>query len=202
MKKDLDTRGKQCPIPVVEAMKALAKMNGSGILEVHVDNDVAVQNLNRMAEQKNITISSEEKDENHYIVRLTLDGAVSAVAEEDIVCAIPANNNKVVAIGSSTMGRGDDTLGKTLMKGYIYALSQLQTLPKTIIFYNSGAYLTVDGSDSLEDLKVMEAQGVEIFTCGTCLNFYGLTEKLAVGSITNMYSIVEILDNAEKVIKP
>lgn len=88
------------------------------------------------------------------------------------------------------------------MKGFIFALSQLEKLPKTILFYNGGATITTEGSDSLEDLKNMEAQGVEILTCGTCLNYYGLTEKLAVGSVTNMYTIVERLNDAAKVIKP
>ena len=82
------------------------------------------------------------------------------------------------------------------------AFCQLPALPKTILFYNSGAYLTCAGSDSLEDLKFMEAQGVEIRTCGTCLDFYKLKETLAVGSITNMYAIAETLAAAGKVIKP
>ena len=88
------------------------------------------------------------------------------------------------------------------MKGFLFALSQLESLPQTILFYNGGAKLTVEGSGSLEDLKAMEAQGVEILTCGTCLNHYGLTEQLAVGGVTNMYTIVEKLAGAEKVVKP
>ena len=88
------------------------------------------------------------------------------------------------------------------MKGFLFALSQLESLPQTILFYNGGAKLTVEGSGSLEDLKAMEAQGVEILTCGTCLNHYGLTEHLAVGGVTNMYAIVEKLAGAEKVVKP
>ena len=100
------------------------------------------------------------------------------------------------------MGDGDEALGKTLMKGFLYAVSQLPTLPKTMLFYNTGAYLTCAGSDSLEDLKFMEAQGVEIRTCGTCLDYYKLKETLAVGSVTNMYAIVETLASAGKVIKP
>ena len=84
----------------------------------------------------------------------------------------------------------------------MFAVSQLPQLPKTILLYNGGAKLSVEGSDSLEDLKSMEAQGVEILTCGTCLNFYGLSEQLAVGSVTNMYAIVEKLAGAGKVIKP
>ena len=95
-----------------------------------------------------------------------------------------------------------DELGKLLMKSFLFAVGQLPQLPKTMLFYNGGAKLTVKGSASLEDLKSLEAQGVEILTCGTCLNFYGLADQLAVGGVTNMYSIVETLANAGKVIKP
>jgi len=87
------------------------------------------------------------------------------------------------------------------MKGFIYALSQLDELPQTILFYNGGATITTEESPSLEDLKSMEAQGVEILTCGTCLDYYGLKDKLAVGSVTNMYTIVEKLNQADKIIK-
>ena len=88
------------------------------------------------------------------------------------------------------------------MKGFLFAVTQLPCLPEAMLFYNGGAKLTVEGSASLEDLKKLESQGVEILTCGTCLNFYGLTEKLAVGSATNMYAIVEKLAGAARVIKP
>ena len=107
----------------------------------------------------------------------------------------------VVVISSKAMGHGGDELGTALMKGFIYALSQQETLPTTILFYNGGANIPVEGSVSLEDLKNLEAQGVEILTCGTCLNFYGLTDKLAVGTVTNMYNIVEKLTSASKVIR-
>ena len=88
------------------------------------------------------------------------------------------------------------------MKGFLFAVSQLPELPRTMLFYNGGASLTCKGSGSLEDLKSLEAQGVEILTCGTCLNHYGLTEELAVGGVTNMYAIVEKLAGAGKVVKP
>ena len=100
------------------------------------------------------------------------------------------------------MGNGNDELGHTLMKGFLYALSQLEKLPEKILFYNGGVIWTTEGSDSLEDLKTMEEQGVEILSCGTCLNFYGLTDKLKVGSVTNMYDIVESMAKADKVSHP
>jgi selenium metabolism protein YedF len=108
----------------------------------------------------------------------------------------------VVAVDTDVMGRGSDELGKTLLKGFLFAVSRLAVLPKTVLFYNGGAKLTVEGSDSLEDLRSMAEKGVEILTCGTCLNFYGLTEKLAVGSVTNMYTIVEKMTGADLIVKP
>ena len=111
-------------------------------------------------------------------------------------------DNTVVVVSSDRMGTGNDDLGKVLIKGFIFAVTQLDTLPKTILFYNGGATLTCEGSDSLEDLKSLEAQGVEIMTCGTCLDYYGMKEKLAVGSVTNMYSIVEKMAGASNIIKP
>ena len=86
--------------------------------------------------------------------------------------------------------------------GFIYAVTQLDTLPKKMLFYNGGATLTTEGSDSIEDLKSLEAQGVEILTCGTCLDYYHLKDKLVVGGVTNMYSIVESMAEAGKIIRP
>ena len=185
--------GDPCPIPVIKATKALNEMQEAGILEVHVDNEVAVQNLNRLANSKGVKVASVKTGEMEFVVTMTLEGAV---------CIPDARGDVVVAVGSNVMGKGDDALGATLMKGFLYAISQLEVLPKAVLFYNGGAKLTVEGAVSVEDLKSMEAQGVEILTCGTCLNFYGLTDKLAVGSVTNMYAIVEKLNGASKVIRP
>ena len=100
------------------------------------------------------------------------------------------------------MGSGSDELGAALMKGFLYALSQQETLPRTILFYNGGAALTSEESPSLADLKSLKAQGVEILTCGTCLNFYGLSDSLKVGEVTNMYAIVEKMTQADLIVKP
>lgn len=197
--------GDQCPIPVVKANKALKAMSEPGVLEVHVDNEIAVQNLKKLAGSNNLAFSSEKKEEKLYVVTMTVTEPVGDDGKEDtFTCEVPAGQKSglVVAIDSECMGDGSEELGKTLMKGFIYAVSQLEVLPRTIVFYNGGAKIPVEGSVSLEDLKAMEAAGVEIITCGTCLNFYELTDKLAVGSVTNMYNIVETLAKAGKVIKP
>ena len=195
----VDAMGQPCPLPVVKATKALQERKGGEALEVHVDNEIAVQNLQRMGAGRGLTVQSEKRGEKHFVV--TLSGEANG-AETPMVCAPDVRGSTVVAIGSATMGVGNDELGKLLMKGFIYALSQQETLPKTILFYNGGAHIPVQGSVSVEDLRSMEAQGVEILTCGTCLDFYGLKDKLAVGGVTNMYSIVETLNRASHVIKP
>ena len=200
----VDAVGDQCPIPVVKATKALREMREPGALEVRVDNEIAVQNLTRMAAGNHLPAKAEKKGEHLFVV--TMEVAVPAgdapVEEPALSCVPDARRDLVVPVDSATLGRGSDELGRTLMKGFLFAVGQLPVLPKTILFYNGGAHLTVEGSASLEDLKNMEAQGVEILTCGTCLNHYGLTDKLAVGGVTNMYTIVEKLAGAGKVVKP
>jgi len=205
MKKELDARGKACPIPVVETKKMLAKMNSGDTLEVTVDNYVAVQNLSKMASQKSIPVSSIKVDDSEFIVTLTV--AESELIISDVTEAVECipdsiKGNTIVVLSSDKMGEGDEKLGRTLMKGFIYALTELEILPQSILLYNNGAKLSVHGSDSLPDLKLLESQGVEILTCGTCLNFYGITEKLGVGSVTNMYVIAEKQIKAVKIVRP
>ena len=196
----VNAMGKQCPIPVVLAKKALEEMTVPGTLEVLVDNEAAVQKLSKLAASCQLPVRAEKTAEGQFTVTMEVSAPVQPA--EETACAPDARGDFVVEIGSNRMGDGDEALGRTLMKGFLYAVSQLPVLPKTILFFNTGAYLTCAGSDSLEDLKFMEAQGVEIRTCGTCLDYYKLKETLAVGSVTNMYAIVETLAAAGKVIRP
>lgn len=196
--------GEQCPIPVVKATRALREMTEPGVLQVLVDNEIAVQNLIRMATGHTLTAQAEKRSEKEFSVMIQVTKAIDEAPrqEPELACVPDARGDLVVAVDTDVMGRGSEELGRTLMKGFLFAVSQLPQLPKTILFYNGGAKLTVEGSDSLEDLRNMEAQGVEILTCGTCLNYYGLAEKLGVGTATNMYAIVEKLSGAGKVVKP
>ena len=196
----VNAMGKQCPVPGVMAKKVLEDMQVPGVLEVLVDNETAVQNLSRLAASCQLPVHAEKTGEGQFTVSMEVTAPVQV--REETGCIPETRGDLVVAVGSNRMGDGEEALGKTLMKGFLYAVSQLPVLPKTILFYNTGAYLTCAGSDSLEDLKFMEAQGVEIRTCGTCLDYYKLKEMLAVGSVTNMYAIVETLAAAGKVIKP
>ena len=181
----VDARGDACPLPVVKAKRAISELKGAGQVEILVDNEIAVQNLTKMAQQKGYQYSAEKLAEREYRVLFTI-GEAPAAEETPVVCMPDARTE----------------LGKTLLKAFVFALTQQDKLPKTVLFYNGGASLTCEGSPMLEDLKTLESEGVEIMTCGTCLNYYGLTEKLAVGSVTNMYAIVEKLTHAGNVVKP
>ena len=127
--------------------------------------------------------------------------SLSAEEQAQQICAVPARGPVVVAIGSAEMGNGDPKLGKILMKSFLYSLTQLDALPQTVLFFNGGVRMTTEGSESIEDLKALEAQGVEILSCGTCLDFYGLKDKLRVGGITNMYVIAQTMAEAGNVVK-
>lgn len=193
--------GDNCPIPVIKTKNAMKELTGPDTIEVLVDNEIAVQNVTKMAQSTGAKVTSEKRAEKEYRILIEMEGA-PAVAEEKVSCVPDKRGNTIVVVSSDKMGSGNEELGKVLMKSFIFAVTQLEELPKTMLFYNGGATLTTEGSDSLEDLRSLEAQGVEILTCGTCLDYYGLKEKLAVGTVTNMYSIVETMEQAYKVIRP
>ena len=199
---EVNALGDACPIPVVKTLKALEGLKEAASVLVHVDNETAVQNVLRAAGSKGLKAAAEKINDKHFTITIQADGAPIPTAEETPCCAQDRRGGYIVVLESNGMGKGDEALSQTLMKAFIYALSQQETLPDAILFYNSGVKLSTEGSLSLEDLKSMEAQGVEMLSCGTCLNYYGLSEKLAVGSVTNMYSIVEKLTTAAHIVKP
>lgn len=208
MEKAVDARGMACPLPVVNAKKAAEEMHAGDILTVMVDNEIAVQNLQKFANHKGYQVSGEKLAENEYAVKMQITSgemqpAQEADEKEEISCT-PDTKKKgmVVVLSANVMGTGEEKLGKALMKAFVFALTRQDVLPETILCYNTGAYLTCEGADTLEDLKSLEAEGVNIMTCGTCLDFYGMKEKLALGSVTNMYEIVETMENAGKLIRP
>lgn len=200
----VDARGEQCPIPVVKTKKVLDSIQGEAVITVLVDNETAVQNLTRMGQTAGAGVVSRKTGEHEFEVTLKVCGSGKEKTDggEETVCIADVKGDLVVAVDTAVMGRGNDELGKVLMKGFLFAVTQLPELPKTMLFYNGGVLLTTEGSDSLEDLKSLEAQGVQIKSCGTCLNYYGISDKLKVGEVTNMYDIAETLASAAKVIKP
>ena len=203
MEKIIDCKGMACPLPVVNAKKAAEAMNPGDVLTDLVDNEIAVQNLSRFAEHKGFGVSADKKVEKVFAVIMSFSGEAAESKEEEVACVmVSRRKGMLVVLSGNVMGNGDAKLGTSLMKAFVFALTKQDQLPDTILCYNSGAYLTCEGADTLEDLKLLESEGVTILTCGTCLDFYGLKEKLAVGGVTNMYDIVERMENAAQILKP
>jgi len=199
---EINCVGELCPIPVIRAKKALDAM-ASGELIITVDNNIASQNLEKLAKEKGCTYNVQKSaDGKLFRVSLQKDGKNTEenIADMDKHTVHVMSGNTIVAITSDMMGEGEAKLGQTLIKGFIYALSECDTPPGAIVFYNKGALLTNVGSESIEDLKKLQERGTEVLTCGACVDFYGLS--LSVGEVTNMYSIVEKFMAADKIIKP
>lgn len=208
----LDERGKQCPLPVIEAKRALEAAFAGEVVEVIVDNEIAVQNLQKMASHMRMDAVSEKTAEREYRVKITaVGGKETEKRDSAMACEIARQEEQgkdgiqrgvVAVLSSNCMGNGEEALGKILMKGFVYALAQLEKAPETILLYNSGVFLSCQGSDVLEDLKMLEEQGCEVLSCGTCLDYYELKQKLAVGTVTNMYEIVERQASASLILRP
>lgn len=200
----VNAMGENCPIPVIKTKKAMQALVGPEVIEVLVDNEIAVQNVSKMAAASGGKVTTEQLGDKEYKVVIDMEGGpesenIGNAGEPEVA---GGKKKMVVVISSDLMGNGNDPLGKVLMKGFIFAVTQLDELPKAVLFYNGGAAITCEGSDSIDDLKSLEEQGVEILTCGTCLDYYELKDKLAVGSVTNMYSIVEHMADADKILRP
>lgn len=205
MEKIIDAKGLTCPKPVILTKKEMDQSKPGDVILVEVDNEMAVANLRKLANSQEAEYTSKKLGDKQYQVRITVtkEGSrESKMPQEMESCAVSGQKKTVVVISSDKMGEGEAELGTILMKGFVYALTQLETLPTGILLYNKGAYLSCEGSPVLEDLQILSEAGVEILTCGTCLNYYGLEEKLKAGSVANMYRIVETQAEADLIIKP
>lgn len=187
----IDCRGLACPKPVIMAKKEIESLD-SGEITVIVDNEAAKENLQKLAESMGLTFKVENR-EGHYYITITKTGYCQVMDFYE--------KNLFILISSDKLGSGDDKLGTVLMKSYMFALSESDVIPKTLVFLNSGVKLTSHGSEVIESIQKLEDKGVEILSCGTCLDFYNLKDKLLIGTISNMYTIVEKMNNAANTIK-
>ena len=205
---DIDAFGMTCPKPVILAMQALQRPEAAGAVRVLVDNAVAVENLKRLAASKAGSVSVDAVD-GGWAVEISgvaaeaaqnPAGDEAALAEAGIACPVPepAPAATTVLVGSASFGQGSEELGGILIKGLVYAMSQAENPPSRMVFYNGGAPLTCEGSPMLDDIRELERRGCEILTCGTCLDFHGLRDVIAVGGVTYLYAISEILLGSDR----
>ena len=181
---EIDCRGLTCPAPVVAVKNALDRAKGGSFL-IRLDNGAARENVLRFCKSKGCAVIEDMNDDSTSLI-ISSNLQVSFNDELSHKLLSP-----VVLIASDRLGNGPDELGKLLLKNFIITLLELQQQPAKIIFVNSGVLLTSEGSELIEPLDRLASSGVEILSCGVCLDYYVIREKLAVGTITNMFSIAE-----------
>lgn len=194
MKVTVDARGLECPKPVIKTKQTMDQME-TGVAEIIVDNNVAKENVVKYAKSNQFSYDVKESDANYII---TIEKSASVIVAEQ---KQQESGDLVILVGKNTFGDGSEELGQVLIKGYFYTLTEVEPLPKAVLFVNSGAQLTCEGSPALEHIKTLESKGVEISTCGTCLDYYNLKDKMAVGTISNMYAIVEKTNRASNTVR-
>lgn len=196
-KTEVDARGLLCPKPVIQTKKAVDQLE-SGVVTTIVDNDTARENVIKYAKSQNYRYEVKQADGFYYIDIYKTEVLYDS---EILPQTKPKLSEIVILVGKNTFGEGDETLGEVLIKGYFYTLTEMEPYPKSILFVNSGVHLTTEGSPVLEYLRALESNGVEILSCGTCLDYYQVKEKLAAGGIGNMYAIVETMHKAKNTIR-
>ena len=188
----IDCKGLKCPQPVIMVKNYFDKIE-AGTAEVIIDNEVAKNNISKLANSCGFKYETHEKD-GLYSIEITKDASSNKFKDE-------ITKNPVIIVSTDKLGVGDDKLGAILMKSYLYALSESDVLPTDLLFLNSGVKLTISDSTCLETIKTIKEKGVNIMSCGTCLDFYNIKDKLGVGEITNMYTIVEKMNTSSNCIK-
>ena len=189
----IDCKGLQCPIPVVQTKKYFDSIE-SGESTIIVDNLIAKNNIVKLASGSGYKSVVEEK-EKLYFIKITKEKC------EVIDIETKEKKKLTLVLSSDKLGVGDDKLGDILMKSYIFALSEADTIPDDILFINGGVKLTTNSSQVVGSLKKLIERGANILVCGVCLDFYNLKDELSVGEISNMYTIVQLMNNADNTIK-
>ena len=191
----IDARGKACPQPVILAKKEID--GGCRDLTVLVDNKTAVENLTRLGNSAGMTVTTGETAQGLF-VRLTGEGKI---VEEPVIACPTTGNGYAVFIGKDVVGAGDRELGYNLMKMALYTLAQGDSVPAHVLFMNDGVKLPAgEEQQVIDSLMTLIEKGSIVLVCGTCLNYYGIADRLKAGTVSNMYDIMSAMQRADKVI--
>lgn len=197
--KIIDTRGHVCPVPLIMAKSAIKEASTGDKMLIISDNDTSCQNLMQYLTDLGANPLKEVKDSEFHIT-ITVPEPHAAMPEAESYCS--TDKGYVVVVKSDKMGQGDDNLGSILIRAFINSLKDADKLPTHIILYNAGVKLALKGTDSGASLVNLEALGVKIIVCGTCVDFFGIKEEIAAGTISNMYQITKFTAEAGHVIYP
>lgn len=198
MFREVDARGLTCPKPVIQTKKAIEELSENGQVTTIVDNEIAKENVTKYAKSLNLNYQVREVD-GFFHIDIYKDELT--LSSEALPQPKPKMGEQVILVGKDKLGEGNDQLGEVLIKGFFYTLTEMEPYPKAILFLNGGIKLTIESSPILEHLRTLEMQGVQVLSCGTCLDYYNAKDQLAVGGVTNMYTIVEHLNKAKNVIR-
>ncbi len=201
--KEYDVRDLACPGPVLKLRGLLDE--GEREIQFHVADELCRSNVTRFAASRKLGTEVEAQDDGTFVVRFSVadDASLGPDAQPSVeVVAGTAAGPTLVQVTANTMGTGDDDLGALLMRSFIKTLPELDSVPDAIIFYNSGVKLCCEESLLLDDIRALEASGIEIIACGTCLNYYEIADKLAVGRVTDMLEIAGRLAAAGRIVRP
>jgi selenium metabolism protein YedF len=200
----LDCTGLNCPEPVLRT-KARLEEKVEEAFSVLVDNEASRENVLRFGRSQGCEVSVEETEQENFLITLIPGDATSSkesFQEDDYRCDLPAAANLIYVISSDSMGRGSDELGWALLQTYVTTIGDVSPLPSHILLYNGGVKLATTEGKALEALQALEEKGVVIWICGTCLEFFKVEDDRKVGSITNMYDIMNTMSAAGKVVSP
>jgi selenium metabolism protein YedF len=205
--KELDVRNLACPGPVLKLRDLLEA--GEREIVMHVADALSRSNVSRFAAARGAAVAVEEPGDGSFVLTITAGGGAAGArpGEEALLAcevpeAAPVRGPRVVQVSSAVMGAGDDELGALLLRSFLKTQAQLGRRPDAIIFYNSGVRLCCEGSLLLDDLQALAAAGIEIIACGTCLNFFGIADRLRVGRVTDMLEIASRLADAGAIVRP
>ena len=194
----IDARGKSCPMPVILAKQVIS--GGESVFSIEVDNQTAVENLKRLAASQGFSAAVRETD-GAFTLDFSRDGTGAGVLAAQPEVPLPApSRSYAVFVSRDIVGSGDRELGTNLMRMFFYTLAQSDDLPQSILFMNAGVRLPAEDEQVAGHLRDLQSRGVELLVCGTCLNYYGLSDRLMVGTVSNMYDILSQMQSVPKVI--
>lgn len=202
----VDARGLSCPQPVLEAKRVIDEQL-SDHFRVLVDSETSRENVSRFARNKGFQVEVRENGTEQFEIEIRRpESSPELQAPEELIpCPVPQTSTQtrnVVYVANDCMGRGDDELGHKLMRGFLRTWIDMDRKPWRIIFINAGVRLTTIDDEAVEAVSMLQEKGVEVLSCGTCLQHFGLEDKLRVGKVTNMYEVIESMNAATKVISP
>ncbi len=199
----LDLRNLACPEPVIRAKQAIEKHPNS-VIELLINSSATLSNVTRMARTLGALVASRELPGGEFAVTVTTGEPPTPETKvsPDELEGPSSAGRATILLRNSVVGQGDDRLGRVLMKAFLKTLKSSDPLPAEIICVNAGVHLTTEGSEEIPTLLELAELGVDVMSCGTCLDFFGKLDKVRVGIVGNMLDIVTHLNRASKIIAP